>query len=214
MNEFDQQQELESIINDLEEENMYLMEEYNRLQNELNSKSTINTNISSSVINTTKASTLKNDLKTKNQSHNINDSKYSQNVTSRALSSSPTPQCHSSALSNKVLYNNYTTLNGSLNLGSTTLISCQNLPNNENYNKLPTLFTPLNTTNKLSKSNKETQILAEARLLRQHEDRLEARMKILENHNRLLDTQLKQLKSLLNVIKNYKLVRKILKIKN
>jgi hypothetical protein len=38
MNEFDQQQELESIINDLEEENMYLMEEYNRLQNELNSK--------------------------------------------------------------------------------------------------------------------------------------------------------------------------------
>jgi len=41
-------------------------------------------------------------------------------------------------------------------------------------------------------------MLAEARLLRQHEDRLEARMKILENHNRLLDSQLKQLRTLLN----------------
>ncbi len=46
--------------------------------------------------------------------------------------------------------------------------------------------------------SKETQMLAEARLLRQHEDRLEARMKILENHNRLLDSQLKQLRNLLN----------------
>ncbi len=44
-------------------------------------------------------------------------------------------------------------------------------------------------------------MLSEARMLRQHEDRLEARMKILENHNRLLDAQLKQLKSLLNKVR-------------
>jgi hypothetical protein len=45
---------------------------------------------------------------------------------------------------------------------------------------------------------RENQIMEEARLLRQHEGRLEARMKILENHNRLLDTQLKHLRFLLN----------------
>lgn len=47
---------------------------------------------------------------------------------------------------------------------------------------------------------KENQIIEEARLLRQHEGRLEARMKILENHNRLLDTQLKHLRFLLNTV--------------
>lgn len=204
MTDFEQQEELESIIHDLEEENMYLMEEYNRLQSELNSKSLLNTNITNNSNSKTYGTTLRNDLQTKSQNQSISDSKNSQNVTSRALSSSPTPQCYSSVLSKKAQYHNYTTLNGSLNLGSSSLISSQNLQNNENYNKLPTIFTPLNTTNKSCKPNKETQILEEARLLRQHEDRLEARMKILENHNRLLDAQLKQLKGLLNVKKKIK----------
>lgn len=41
-------------------------------------------------------------------------------------------------------------------------------------------------------------VLAEARLLRQHKGRLEARMQILEDHNRQLETQLKRLKQLLS----------------
>ncbi|XP_066255400.1 dystrophin [Euwallacea similis] len=40
-------------------------------------------------------------------------------------------------------------------------------------------------------------VLAEARLLRQHKGRLEARMQILEDHNRQLEAQLKRLKQLL-----------------
>ena len=47
---------------------------------------------------------------------------------------------------------------------------------------------------------KDNQIIEEAKLLREHEHRLEARMKVLENHNKLLDTQLKQLRNLLNTV--------------
>jgi chaperonin cofactor prefoldin len=42
--------------------------------------------------------------------------------------------------------------------------------------------------------------LAEARLLRQHKTRLEARMKILEEHNRQLETQLSRLRQLLDEV--------------
>ncbi len=48
--------------------------------------------------------------------------------------------------------------------------------------------------------SRERSIIEEAKMLRQHETRLEARMKILENHNRLLDAQLKQLRQLLNSV--------------
>jgi len=44
----------------------------------------------------------------------------------------------------------------------------------------------------------DTEMIAEAQLLRQHKDRLEARMRILEDHNEQLDSQLKHLRQLLN----------------
>ncbi|CAL8109930.1 unnamed protein product [Orchesella dallaii] len=44
----------------------------------------------------------------------------------------------------------------------------------------------------------DSNILAEARLLRQHKGRLEARMQILEDHNRQLEAQLQRLRSLLD----------------
>lgn len=57
-------------------------------------------------------------------------------------------------------------------------------------------------------------MMAEAKLLRQHKGRLEARMQILEDHNRQLEAQLQRLRQLLdevclnhtniNKIKNYK----------
>ena len=44
----------------------------------------------------------------------------------------------------------------------------------------------------------DVEIIAEARLLRQHKGRLEARMRILEDHNEQLDSQLRHLRHLLN----------------
>lgn len=44
----------------------------------------------------------------------------------------------------------------------------------------------------------DNNILAEARLLRQHKGRLEARMQILEEHNRQLEMQLQRLRQLLD----------------
>lgn len=41
-------------------------------------------------------------------------------------------------------------------------------------------------------------VVAEARLLRQHKGRLEARMQILEDHNRQLEAQLQRLRQLLD----------------
>lgn len=42
--------------------------------------------------------------------------------------------------------------------------------------------------------------MAEARLLRQHKGRLEARMHILEEHNRQLEAQLQRLRTLLDEV--------------
>lgn len=185
--EVDQQQELENIIHDLEEENMYLMDEYSRLQNQLNSSttSTINKNKNLFSINKIKTSTLQH---TSNQQYasDMSQAYHTISSSSRALSSSPT------ILPQQAMFTNpsqYYTSNGSLNV-----------KNGNGYNKVPTLFASVNSNTKPKSNgvNKETQMLAEARLLRQHEDRLEARMKILENHNRLLDGQLKQLRTLLN----------------
>lgn len=148
------------------------------------------------------------------------------NYSIRALSSSPTPH-GSSSVHLPQIYNasaNYASsfypvvsnasLNSVANNGSGAGASM--LTNNP-YNRVPLLFSTTSPTSMLQenfiKSDKDSQILAEARALRQHEDRLEARMKILENHNRLLDTQLKQLKNLLNnvsrihfIINNYDFV--------
>jgi hypothetical protein len=46
-------------------------------------------------------------------------------------------------------------------------------------------------------------MLAEAKFLRQHKGRLEARMQILEDHNRQLEAQLQQLRQLLDEVKHY-----------
>lgn len=43
-------------------------------------------------------------------------------------------------------------------------------------------------------------MMAEARLLRQHKGRLEARMQILEEHNRQLEAQLQRLRKLLEEV--------------
>jgi len=45
--------------------------------------------------------------------------------------------------------------------------------------------------------SRDAEMVAEAKLLRQHKGRLEARMQILEDHNRQLDAQLQRLRRLL-----------------
>lgn len=47
-------------------------------------------------------------------------------------------------------------------------------------------------------------MMAEARLLRQHKGRLEARMHILEEHNRQLEAQLQRLRRLLDEVRHHK----------
>lgn len=44
-------------------------------------------------------------------------------------------------------------------------------------------------------------MMAEAKLLRQHKGRLEARMQILEDHNRQLEAQLQRLRQLLDEVR-------------
>lgn len=44
-------------------------------------------------------------------------------------------------------------------------------------------------------------MMAEAKLLRQHKGRLEARMQILEDHNRQLENQLQRLRQLLDEVR-------------
>lgn len=46
----------------------------------------------------------------------------------------------------------------------------------------------------------EADLLAEAKLLRQHKGRLEARMHILEEHNKQLESQLHRLRQLLHQV--------------
>ena len=47
---------------------------------------------------------------------------------------------------------------------------------------------------------KDAEMIAEAKLLRQHKGRLEARMHILEDHNRQLELQLQRLRQLLEQV--------------
>lgn len=49
-------------------------------------------------------------------------------------------------------------------------------------------------------STRDQEMLAEAKLLRQHKGRLEARMHILEDHNRQLEAQLQRLRQLLDEV--------------
>lgn len=191
----DQQQELENIINDLEEENMYLMEEYTRLQNQLNTASNYTSNTLNRAGQTNTHNAYRSNTSTLPMPVN-HQSKYTAH-NSRALSTSPTQTLLPQGKYNQSGYKSNNSLNNKMLTNSV-------------YNKIPPLFTTLNSTSNMQLSQahtngqnkqgvtKETQMMQEARLLRQHEDRLEARMKILENHNRLLDSQLKQLRNLLN----------------
>lgn len=52
----------------------------------------------------------------------------------------------------------------------------------------------------VSGAPEEADLLAEAKLLRQHKGRLEARMQILEDHNKQLESQLYRLRQLLHQV--------------
>lgn len=222
--ELEQQIELENVIKDLEEENSFLMEEYRRLQKELS----MNNSSSKHSPLPFKSSTMKAaSHKSKYQRYEENggtNGTMHQSASSRAMSSSPTSQLYSTPyygsrmlqqqqqqnISSSHLHNLRSLTNNGYQYYSS--LNNANGNNASAMNRLNTLFTPnttangasngkhgSSTANITSSSSKEAQIINEARLLRQHEDRLEARMRILENHNRLLDSQLKQLKGLLNV---------------
>jgi hypothetical protein len=239
INTVEQQQELENMINDLEEENLYLMEEYTRLQNQLSSvndhnniynrspTNVLSTNseylINTPIVDTSKSSTTTTTTTTTTAISPIpstlgdQSSKITIPLTKNLIGTTKTVMYRdekpdtlnyayypggvggtsTSGLSNNPYYSPLTT--------ATSQRSSQN--NGNVYSKLPTIFTTVSNdslTNKLylnsNSMNKESQMIAEARILRQHEDRLEARMKILENHNKLLDNQLKQLRTLLNSV--------------
>ena len=49
--------------------------------------------------------------------------------------------------------------------------------------------------------SRDAEMIAEAKLLRQHKGRLEARMQILEDHNRQLEAQLLRLRQLLDQVR-------------
>ena len=69
------------------------------------------------------------------------------------------------------------------------------------YERLKTKQAPTTTPNE--EQNNEGQsddMMAEAKLLRQHKGRLEARMQILEDHNRQLEAQLQRLRQLLDEV--------------
>ena len=51
-----------------------------------------------------------------------------------------------------------------------------------------------------SESSQDAVLIAEAKNLRQHKGRLEARMLILEDHNRQLESQLQRLRQLLEQV--------------
>lgn len=52
-------------------------------------------------------------------------------------------------------------------------------------------------------SARDAELIAEAKLLRQHKGRLEARMQILEDHNKQLESQLHRLRQLLEQVSTH-----------
>jgi len=165
-NIIEQKEELENIIQDLEEENAYLVNEYTRLQNELNSTNqsiqSHNQKASHFSLRSTKSSTLQGRTNSNRLQQHLADTSAKYSHSSQAIPSTTTSMNANTSANSAQINSKYASLLASLDMGNA----------------------------------KESQTLAEARSLRQHEDRLEARMKILENHNRLLETQLKQLRGL------------------
>lgn len=73
------------------------------------------------------------------------------------------------------------------------------------YDQLRSKQTPTTTPdesqgNSMNQSGGGQDMMAEAKLLRQHKGRLEARMQILEDHNRQLEAQLQRLRQLLDEV--------------
>lgn len=152
------------MIKDLEEENMILIEEYNKLKSQLKS--------------------------------NLRDNNEENRHSSKQDLSSIDKFSIIKSMSNLQINEGnqfYDTFNRSYNL--------------YNNNKRRTLsqYTDfsdfMNMTNEMNRDrlslDRESQLFLEANMIKQQENKLEARMKILENHNRLLDAQLKNLKNLL-----------------
>lgn len=54
----------------------------------------------------------------------------------------------------------------------------------------------------MAQDPRNEELLAEARILRQHKSRLETRMQILEDHNKQLESQLQRLRELLLQVKS------------
>lgn len=54
-------------------------------------------------------------------------------------------------------------------------------------------------------TSEDSELIAEAKLLRQHKGRLEARMQILEDHNKQLESQLHRLRQLLEQVESAEL---------
>ena len=71
------------------------------------------------------------------------------------------------------------------------------------YNRLKGLQTNGHTNGDraIYNGNSDADLLAEARVLRQHKGRLESRMQTLEDHNRQLEAQLQRLRQLLEQVK-------------
>lgn len=57
-----------------------------------------------------------------------------------------------------------------------------------------------------SENTQDAVLIAEAKSLRQHKGRLEARMQILEDHNRQLESQLQRLRQLLEQVSSISLI--------
>lgn len=55
-------------------------------------------------------------------------------------------------------------------------------------------------------TSEDAELIAEAKLLRQHKGRLEARMQILEDHNKQLESQLHRLRQLLEQVQTLELL--------
>lgn len=70
----------------------------------------------------------------------------------------------------------------------------------EEYERLKTGTASKVSHNIIPNNSGEVDMVSEARMLRQHKGRLEARMQILEDHNRQLEAQLQRLRQLLEEV--------------
>jgi len=76
----------------------------------------------------------------------------------------------------------------------------------EEYEKLKSGTGNKGSHNIVPNINGEVDMVSEARMLRQHKGRLEARMQILEDHNRQLEAQLQRLRQLLEEVSENKYI--------